>query len=605
MVDNNYNKLKKSYDTVRKSVLKKNREMQKVNDELDEIQKARAKMEATYKEAYAQEKNEAAKAYKTRVLEPIERNIRNAEKQLQSYRDEFASELAEITEENLAAQCSTQQGILDEVKDASVTLKERMEMAIGKRFYTELSQQLSTQKITLEQDNLHRVISYFNKCDRQLQKMTAKPDRIGTAVAGIEDTLQGLDGSSVTVDRKILAAVSVLLLVLVFFAYHYVFPFYVLLLSGLAVYNVYRSYLIYKIIIVHKAVQDNVKDIEELLHSQIREEVASRKIETEEFYNSKISSIENQIQKYKSQLTDASVTADNSFQFNDAQLREIYDGGVKRQEDKEMTLLQQKRGLKSELDSLTEDANEIKKELDKIIDGLKGDYLNFEKVGTSPLFQPNFLFDIDIKKSRPVFFEHPEKSCMILYDSREDAINFIKLLCVQIRASVSPKCYTMTYYDDKTLGRDCIFFVPEVTDKADAVLKLFQIKTEAEDLKSLIMDYAVDMRKRQKDLREDRTIKRYNEHMLEIESITMPYIFSFLLDPPSEVVKSPNAVLLLRTAGDYGIMLHLFYSLADFYEMGKGAKDIIESVDRIYVLQDGHYLERAKDFVMDKLVKNS
>lgn len=602
MAGDKYSSLKKSYDSAVKAVRQKTKEVSKINLELDELQAAGRNMAKDFQKAYAQEENEAAKAYKVKILAPFEQKVENAEKQLQACRLDFETEMSKLTEENLIEQCSTQQEILEEVKDASGLIQQRLEDAIGERFCRELAAQLNVSEIALKQKDIDRVIQYFNKCDAKLQKMSSGPDVIGQAITNAEHAMHGIDGSSLQLGKKHVTAAACVLLVFAFLAYRYVFPFYVVLLGFVASYNLYRSYLVYKIMIVHKVVKDNVVQIEEFLHEQVRNEVEARKAELSDYYNSKISSLESEIQDYKKQLADASVTAEGSFEFDDSDVRDLFNRGKKRNEEKTLLLMRKKDEAVSKLNSLNQEAEELKEALRSLMGDLKYEYLNFDTAGSDYILRPDFLFDIDDRHQKPVFFKHPEDSCLILYESRNEAVDFIKLLCVQIRANLSPKFYTMTYYDDKTLGRDCIYFVPEV-EKDSAMVKLFQILTTSEDLKGTVMSYAMEMRKRQKELREDRNIKKYNAHMLELESMTMSYIFGFWLDIPTDVAASADMTLLLRSAGAFGILLHLFVQLGDLYEMGKNAKGLVDSAQKIYVIQDGVCQARAKDYVLDKMVK--
>lgn len=602
-MNNEYNKLRKNYDLIRKEVASKNKDLQKLDAELLEIKNARKKMIKNYQASYVEEQASAAAAYKIKILDPIEKSIAAAEDQLLTYKNDYEKDLSEITEENFLARCSTQQSILDDVKNASSLLQQRFETALGKDFYSKLVNHLSINRIKLQQSDLDRVITYFNRCEKSLLKMSDKPDRIGTVISSADSVLKDLNGSVLSIDKKLIGVIAIAILFLFSLAYKYVFPFYVFLLSFVFMYNVYRSYLIYKIMIVHKAVEDNIQDIQNLLHAQVRDDVEVKRNETKMYYEQRIAEAEATVKRYKKQLTDSSVVAENSFKFDDSSIRAVYDSSVKRQEAKEQGLLQMKKQLKNESAALTKQLDEIKGRLDTMIDDMKNAYINFDQVGTSVLFQPEMLFDIDLRKSKPIFFTHPEKSCLILYDDRMDAVNFTRLLCVQIRASMSPKCYAMTYYDDKTLGRDCLSFVPESKVKGDAVLQLFQLKTTANDLKETVLNYTMEMRKRQKDLREDRSIKKYNRHMMELKSITLQYLFGFWLDVPSSIISLPEMTLLLRTAGDYGIFLHLFMHVSDLYDTGKKAKDFVESVDRVYLLQNGECLERAKDFVIDNMLK--
>lgn len=499
--------------------------------------------------------------------------------------------------------CSSEQEILRDVKESSTLLQNHLQSVIGERLYKTVMEQMETSEIQLSAEDLDKVIRFFNRYDRYLEKLANKPDHTRNVLETLENALLSLNSSKMQESVKTMFVGTALLAIVLFFAYRYAFPVYFVLLCLFSVYNVYKTYSVYKIMVVHKAVSDNVKSIEDLLHQQVLEELEKQIAETDEFYQSKIDRTENEIQTLKQNLSDIAVSAESSFQFDDSEMKTVYSASIKRRESKESDLYAKQHELSAELDKMYADSDNLKKQLDEMIGDLQKQYLDFSKVGDSFIFDPTFLFDIDSVKNKPIFFKHPEASCLFLYSDRDEAIGFIKLLCVQIRSRLAPTSHLITYFDEKTLGQDCLYFVPVSKNKHDPVSALFSIITTADEFRNKLNTYSEEIRSRQKDLREDKDIATFNKHMIELESITLPYQFCFALDVDTNVLTGPNMQLLTRSGGAYGIFMHVFMSIEEFAVLGQSAKKIVEPFSEIFILQNGSFNTRAKDYVLENLVE--
>lgn len=596
-----YNEIKKAYDECRRQSLKKNKELKRVSEELEELEAVKMRSEKEYQQNYSAEEKEAQQFYKQKVITPIENKITELETKLQDLQNDHKAELQEATEENMLKNCATEQEILNDLKNSASLVSKRLQSILSVRFYKELTSQLEDNVIKLKQSDLDKVIKYFNKCDKQLEKMNDENDTIGNFLQSLENTLEEADVQQINTNRKALVVFSLVLIVLSFFAYRYLFPLYLIFLLIMFGYNLYRSYTLYKIMIVHKAVQDNISVIDNLLREKILAEVESQKEKINSFYEKEIKDTEDKILISKQKLIDASATADASFSFDGSDLKRLYEQTKIRHQTRESELYEKQYTIKDEIDQIFTRQKELKEQLDKLVGDYKNIYLNFQRIGTSFLFDPTFLFDIDEDKSRPVFFKHPQGSCLFLYHDRADAIGFIKLIVTQLRSRLAPSSQRVIYYDTQNMGQDCIFFSPVLENKNDPASSLFKIFREDSELKDYITNMQEEMRSRQKDLRGDGNISIYNKHMLEIESLTLPYLFSFIMDPSQELLNSSISTIT-RVSGTYGIFVHVFMEINSFTEMGKNVVRSLDTFNEVYLLQNGNFNTRAKDYVISDIL---
>lgn len=599
-----YNQIKKEYDGIRREIIKCNKKLKGIDSELQEIDNGKTESERAYQSEYEKAKQDGIVVYKNKLVKPIENKLLSAENQLNKLRSEYEQEKEGLTEDNLLRQCSDQQSILEEVRESSELLKKKIQDAIGQRFYDELMSQMSGKTVELHEEDLMRVIRYFNKCSDLLAKMGSGPSGIEIVMGGIEETLKRLSVPT-TEKRAVNAAILVAMAAVIVLAYKLVFPVYVVFLTILGGYNLLKTHSIYKILVVQKAVQDNIDSIDQLIHEQVVDELERRILETDEYYNTEIQKMEQAVSDLKESLTKAAITAENTYSFDDSEIRDAHEVDRKRRENNEARLLQDKRETKRELDNLCEQANEYKRQLDDIIGGIQKQYLDVSRAGKECIFEPYFLMDIDVEKHKPIFFVHQQGSSLFIYKTLSDVYKFIRLMCVQLRCKLNPNCLSIQLYDETNLGSECIYFIPrdEGLKKSGTADRMFKLTTDENAFKENLGEMATDIMKRTSSIkREFSDIATYNKAMVELESLTLSYEFVFIVDPTSQLLQDIVLKKVLMNGGEVGLFSHVFIKESMFSKLGETASDLLECIDKIYVLQNGMYNERAKDFVLEHFI---
>ncbi|MEY8333074.1 hypothetical protein AALB53_08220 [Lachnospiraceae bacterium 47-T17] len=600
-----YNQIKREYDSIRREIVKKNKKVKAIDAELDEIETSKRDIEAEYQKEYAEAKKNGIIAYKKKLLKPIEVELLQAEDKLTELKTAYEEEKKELTEENLLAQCSDQQSILAEVRESSELLQEKIQSAVGKRFYEELMMQLSSKTVELKEEDLPRVIKYFNRCSATLEKMSSGPSGLDTIMNGFENSLQSLNLPT-DQNKSTIALILGAIIVITLLAYRFVFPVYMIFLVLLGWYNLSKTHTIYQILIVQKSVQDNIDNIDKLIHEQVVEELEKRIIEIDTYYDNEMAKVEKRIDELKNSLASTTMTAEHTYNFDDSELHSTYAVNLQRKENTEASLLQERRQLKKQLDDLYTQGEEYKKQLDDIVGGIQKQHLDFSHAGTEFIFNPYFLIDIDTDKSKPVYFIHQQVSSLFIYKSLDEVFMFLRLICAQLRCKLDPSCLSIYLYDETRLGESCIYFIPkdEQLKKSGTTDRMYMLFTDSGAFKVKIEEMALDIFNRNDNIkREFKNVDEYNKAMLELESLTLAYEFLFIVDPSKNILEDSNLKKILINGGNVGLFAHLFIEESAFKALGDSAKTLLESIEKIYLLQNGTYNERAKDFILDTFIK--
>ena len=266
------------------------------------------------------------------------------------------------------------------------------------------------------------------------------------------------------------------------------------------------------------------------------------------------------------------------------------------------SLIAEEQTLNNNLKDQYTQLSKLNEDLEKVAGSIQASYLDFSKVGTDIIFNPEFIFDV--KNGQPVFFKHPQESCLFIYEEPNDVIDLIKLLSVQLRIKFNPFNLNISVIDLQFMGSPFLSMQPSSDKKDDSLRKLFQIINSKEDLSKYFEDSQEELNRKMMSIRRQfSNISDYNKFMKENDSLTEGYEFIFYQDPDLNSVQDDILVKILNNGASLGIFMHLFIQKDVFYEGGLSSRDLTNTIGRAFVLKDGEYHERAKDFVLENLIK--
>lgn len=598
-----YNEIKKSIDRVRKDIVGIKRNLSRNEEDQREIRRAADKAESTFQLNLRQEKDTAQQEFVQQSVADVNNEIQSLQHQISQTQQEYDNEIDRIKCMDIASQYSDEQAITAEVRASLAVLQEQLTKTISPRFQNELEGQFETQEIEMSSEEIEEVIKYFNKQSRMIEHMGSGSwvDKL------IDKILQLVRIPSLEKNEKTakvsFGILSILLVVLVAVAGKFLFPFYVLFLGVLLFYNVNKHYRIFSALIAQKTVKDNLKLIDESLRNKALEQQRALLQETQEQYDAQLLQAQEELDSLKRRKDSATMSAMQSFTFDDTDLQSRYSNAIKINNKRLEQLKDEKDSLQHSLNEAQNELQELEHQLHAIAGNVQSEYLDLQKIGTSPIFNPQFI--VDIKKSKPTYFTHLQAGMLFLYKDSKDVSNFIRLILLQLRIKLSPHNMNCTIIDTQDLGIDYLPFKPNNPDNDEAINSLFRIIGDKEKIKETIDDLVASINTRVAAIRQDYdNIAAYNQAMVESDSLTESYEFVFYQNPENRVLSDLNMQQLYRLGGPLGIFVHLFIKKDVFYEMGDLAEELVESSEGIYLLQDGSLLKRAKEFVSENLIKH-
>ena len=590
-----YDELKKELHKVNRSISQKNQEIKTTEDELRTIEQEKSAAKGSSEKQRQTDFQEKYQAHVDSILNPINAQINNIKKEISDEEISFSSDFAQLSDEAFMARCTDTQDLIVQLHDMSKKLGDQLQELIGPRLYKNVSKNLTNAKMELGANDLQKAIAYFNECEIKTQAMLNKKDYVGDGLRFLESGLQTLEVGSVG-SKGIAIVLAIVIAVIFFVLYRTVFPVYLVLIVVLGVFHMLRTYSVYEVLLIQKSIVDNIDSIEEQMREEALSAAEAARAELQSEHQVKSAALEKQLQQLQEKQTSALNAAKDSFTYDSALIQGALEGKLVNLEKREVDAMERRSSLQAELTEMMKQLKALKEQMQGLFSAQQTAFLNYEKAGSEFMLDPKFLVDIDDAKQKLVYFEFPCDSALFLYKEREDAINFIKLINIQIRSRLHPVAYEVTYYDDVNIGQDCFFFVPEVSDKNDPAKRLFTIVSSVDELLERVEQYTTEMKTRQQSFGHDKSIIEYNQRMLDLGSITMPYLFAFIMDPDESLIQKLGVVT--RAASMYGIYISVFVEEAKFASFGANVKRTLELFSTFYIIQNGKINPRARDFLL-------
>lgn len=599
-----YNEVKRDIEAVRKEIAQAKRRLHKNKEEQQAVRNSLLATENSYQDKLRNQKRETFERFIQEKTQDTEEKIVELSNELENEKTTYEEQKQRLDNANLSDFYTNEDEILADIKTAIDVLQRRVEKSLSPRFRSELETHLDSGNIDISPENLESLVTYFNKQSTYISKLNKenKVDSIITAVNGFCVEAPFNISEEKKTQNLQFGGLLLVAAVIFIFAAKVLFPFYFIFLAFLAFYNVVKNYKIFSAIIAQKAVKDNVDKIDEQLRKQAEEHLKDKKIQLEKDFLDKQANMESELIRLKEQLNTQRVQAEAEFQFDDDDYRKSYDTAININTKKLDSLTAEEIDTNTKL---TENYNKLKQledELDKMAGDIQASFLDFNKVGTDVIFNPNFIFDI--QNGKPVFFVHPQKSALFIYNDIVDVIDYIRLICVQLRIKLNPFNLNISIVDLVYMGQNFLGMQPNSDSKDDSLKKLFQIVSSKEGLKDMLIDIDEELNRKMRSIRSQFSdIAAYNSFMLQSDSLTEGYEFVFYQDPDQNDVADNTLLKIINNGESLGIFMHLFIQKDKFYDFGANGRQLVDSIGRVFLLSDGKYYERAKDFVLENLIK--
>lgn len=599
-----YNSIKQQIDSTRRQIAETKRKLSKNREEQTAVKNSLTNTENSYQDKLRVAKKEAFDKYISQQTKAIDDRILELSEKINEENGIYEERSNKLENADISEFYTDESEILADVKTSVEILQKHLEKFLSKRFKTELETQLDSGSIEMQSDNLTSLVNYFNKESKYISKLNNE-NAIDSIIVKINEFC--VDNPFTISDDKKKADLQLGGLVfvagaLIILVAKVMFPFYFIFLAFFASYNVIKNYKIFSALIAQKAVKDNVNKIDTRLREEAEKRLEEEKKSLEEKHLETLADLESKLVKEKDNLNSAKVKAETSFIFDDSESRKAYDTAININTKKIDSLIAEEQEAKQQLEAHYAELRKLEEDMNRVAGDIQASYLNFEKVGTDIIFDPEFIYDV--KNGKPVFFIHPQKGCLFIYDDLNDVIDFIRLLAVQLRIKLNPFSLNISVLDTQFMGVSYIGMQPVNDTKDDSLGKLFQIISSVEDIKVYFEECAEELQRKLRAIRRQfSNIEDYNKFMVASDSLTEGYEFIFFQDPDISYIQNETLLKILNNGDSLGIFMHLFIQKDVFYEYGEPARKLVNSIGKIFVLSEGDYYERARDFVLENLIK--
>lgn len=589
-----YSVVKAELDNTRREFIQNKKQLQSYNNESTLLQGDRNNVLARFNRELEDAKRVELKRTEDALVKDLEDSIRGLESEKISKKSEYERNLATINFNSYMEKYGDKVNIDEELKKSTENLKQGISLALGDRFQNELMSMVAPLESDLDIQDVDKFTLKFNKLTSQINRMS-KDSKINISGA-IESVFKRISSEDLEGTPKQLMVYLGVLLVISFVIYKFLIVPLLIVYIIITVINIFKSYKIFHSVVEVKTITNNIESIEQAGREKIENLVLKDTEGLKENYKNSIEELNLRIDNLNNEISSKVSQLRKSFAFDETPLRNNLDITIKSLDNREVTLSVNIQDLEHKLHELSKKIKSLESDLETAAGNLMKEYITLDKIGKDNILDTKFL--IDIQNSKPIFWTHPETSCLFVYDSLDEVTAFTRLLYTQLLCRLSAFNLSMRVYDKKYLGTSYSIFETKYPE-------IFCSYTTQEEIQSNLSSMYDTIAKRASTIkREFSNIKQYNEYMLTIDSLTEPYVFITCQDPEVSFVSEDIVTQLLLNGGDLGIYMHIFISRADFEKMKESAVELIEVVGTVYFIENGEILNRAKDYVVEMFSKD-
>lgn len=584
----NYNELNSEVMSINKKIVECNRQITQLEEKIQDANGNKTSLENNFRSTLAKEKQKEFDNYVASNMKPLEASLKEAHSNLKSMQDGLASAL-NFDKGKLRKSIEDDYASVKGISDTVMSYREQIRDMYGEDYLVAVESHTAVRKLDVQQ--LGGMEGIF-----KIKKKQKKENPLVQFLNGKEvDSL--FDGTMKDKKGTAIACVAGIVAVIAFF--RFVAPIYFV---GLAIYggiSLWRNYRQYITFVSAYSVQASVDSIQGLIEERFNEEVKKREEDAHKQYDEKIQKEFDNIADLTKRLSSVKAESMTSFNFDSGKLNESFQTALTLNET-------QLSGFHADLQRLQKEREELYEKLkiakDKLIEyggTVMQQYLDFNKVGTD--YKTDGVFLVDVDKGKPILFKHNLQTSLFLYDTLEEAQQFIRLMCVQLRMNLAPFSLCISVVDLEYRGVSFLPFqsVPVGSKlQLNQISKLYNIIQTNSEFDDMLSSYYDEIGKRMKNFG-TRTLNEYNDYMAGQGSVVETNDFLIIFIDGFRNIKD-EFKQLLNLGPRVGVVPNLFADMHQFLS-DKANEEIVNRVNRIYYIQNGKIQQRAKDFVLDVL----
>lgn len=492
-----------------------------------------------------------------KIREPYIDEIQKLEEKSNSLEELLETKKKQYTKKEFEEPYEDEISIINECIDNVHLAEECAKEHLGDRLTNVLNSRLNVGKLELGVDDLNIISKKLHKYRNNL-KYLSRTGKTKSIIKKLNTLLEKLtpckDETQEGAIKNDLIMYTIAMGGMSFLVIKYLSTFLLIGLFGICSYNIYKTYVVYRLLLESKLVQDNTDILRSMIDKNVEDQINSYLAELDKAYLNSSNEIANKITGLNNSMNTEVANFKTSFEFDSSDIENTFKDNKHRLEDERNSSEQRLKDLNNDLDDLYSQLNLAEMAYQELAKSMIDIYLDMDKCGESVELPNKILLDID-NNNNGIFWDIPRVPCLILYKDREEVSNFCKLLIVQLLNQMSPISIQINYIDGQRLGAD-------MSDLFDMPENIFRI-TNPVDINGILNDKIDNLQSRLKSLGSN-SIVEYNKEMIKNDSVLLTYNLLMFIDVDFNILKSQNMTSLLLSGSKVGILPYIFINEDDF-----------------------------------------
>lgn len=487
-----------------------------------------------------------------------------------------AKRLNDITYEKYSSEVADSLSSKDCLEKCKL-LREKLKEKQGARLCDAVSSHISFEDDYLNLSDLDSIKSLFDDIETKLTQISSSKSYLGDTV----DAVFSYDVDEEDSKKLLAFFIVCLLIVLIFFV---VSPIVILAMFAFLVYNVYKSYFIYKCLRIVNSVEGSLDAINSSIESGITTKMNADKLFIENKFKSKLQQIESNLDKIEDKIVDITSNVKASFHFDKSRLEESYRIKSNSLEHKITLIKAECLAYEKSISELDKELAELNLKIKETSKTIYNEFYPNEFVDKGYLL-PNKLL-VDIVDSKPNIFTLPKGSACYLYKDEGCLFDFLNLYFSLLYNKLACSAFRIHYVDTKFVGTKATLF---------ATLGNFLGSYSENEFTETTEGLVIEMMKRVGILA-GKNIETYNKEILAIDSVPLSYDIVFdLFSNQSRL--TDKARQLSINGYSQGIVYNSFIQMSDIsHEPNNILWKILDTYDHFYLLTSNGLEKKSKKY---------
>lgn len=507
-------------------------------------------------------------------------------------------ELSKITRERYEKEFKEELQLKDKIEEGNEVLQEGLNEIVGSRLNKVLYSVLDGVQLDFEYDSVDEIIDRFYFLIGRIDRLqTYKSFNLNTFLKKAYSKASGRVNAS-TEDNKKMATLVVIYLALGFVIYFFAFPYLFIFYVALMICYMRLTMVLYSCILESKAIYDNIDGIVKSIEQSIDENMNRDFNSIEKKYDNKLGKIDEALRKVEDAMYKKEDSIRSTFKPDLSVVNKEIESARAMVDEKRESLDASIRSCTNKRDTILEEIDGLQRQLKEIMAGLVKEFIDFENPKSEKILIDKVLYNI--KEETPFFLDIPREPTIFFYeDEDEDKIReFIKIFELTLFTNMSGPSICTRITDYKYGGQ---YWMTLIRDKLDPLIVLVANEEGFNNWKDSMIENVEKRRITMICPPTYSNIDEYNKFMLQQKSVTEVYYISIMFNVDAKSLEDSKLQQVFRTGSPLGVYNYLFLSRSEVEKNSSKLREVIEPFTKVYFYKNEEFLHRAKEFFMDTI----